>query len=162
MPKYFKILNKIGYFKAMKPLCYRKKIIMITVCTLHILLDASVMTFHKTLPGIQNKGKKWQYFVRQIVAMIVVSLMSAFQLEHTCRSLESLFLHTRPGFSWTRPGLGNVVLHDLNEGYETTLVHDVSMTILTSWRHFHVSFCQTFRRQRIREEPYRTFLDKKM
>ena len=76
---------------------------------------------------------------------------------------ENDFLHTRPGFPWTRPGLGNVIL---NEGFETTLVHDVSMTILTSfftsWRHFHVSFCQTFQHQCIREEPYRTFLDRKM
>ena len=38
------------------------------------------------------------------------------------------------------------------KGYKTTLVHDVSMTVLTSWHHFHVSFHQTFRRQCIREE----------
>ena len=49
----------------------------------------------------------------------------------------------------------------------TTLVHDVSMTILTSslmsWGHFHVSFHQTFQRQHnIKEEPNRTFLDRKM
>ena len=42
----------------------------------------------------------------------------------------TFFLHTRPGFPWTRPELGNVVLH---EGCKTTLVHDVSMTILTSF-----------------------------
>ena len=47
----------------------------------------------------------------------------------------NIFLHTRPGFPWTRPGLGNVVLH---EGYKMTLVHDVIMMILTSWRHFDV------------------------
>ena len=65
----------------------------------------------------------------------------------------------------------NVVLH---EGCKTTLVHDVSMTILTSWRHFHVltsfltswrhfhvNFRQTFPRQCIREERYRTFLIEK-
>ena len=30
-----------------------------------------------------------------------------------------------------------------------------------SWRHFHVSFHQTFPRQRIKEKPYRTFLIEK-
>ena len=48
---------------------------------------------------------------------------------------------------------------------KTTLVHDVIMTIFTFWRQFwrlDVSFRQTFRRQRIREEPYRVFLDRKM
>ena len=40
------------------------------------------------------------------------------------------FLQTWPGFLWTRLGIGNVVLH---EGFKTTLVHDVSMMILTVW-----------------------------
>ena len=43
--------------------------------------------------------------------------------------LATYFLHTRPGFPWTRPGLGNVILH---EGYNTTLLHDVSIIVLTS------------------------------
>ena len=51
-------------------------------------------------------------------------------------------------------------------GCKTTLMHDISMTILTSfltsWRQFHVSFCQTFRRQGIGEEQYQTFLDQTM
>ena len=68
---------------------------------------------------------------------------------------------TRISVNTTR--LGNVVLH---EGCKTTLVCDVSMTILTSflisWGHFHVSFRQTFRHQHIRKEPYGTFLDRKM
>ena len=42
-----------------------------------------------------------------------------------------------------------------------TPVHDISMTILTFWRHFTSVFRQTFRRQRIGEEPYRTSLDRK-
>ena len=47
-------------------------------------------------------------------------------------------------------------------GGKTTLVHDVSMIILTSLHHFHVSFCQTFRRKCVREAPYQTFLDRKI
>ena len=51
----------------------------------------------------------------------------------------------------SRLGLWNVILH---EGCTTTLVHDVSMTILMSflmsWWHFHVSFRQTFWHQRMR------------
>ena len=38
------------------------------------------------------------------------------------------------------------------------LVHDLCMTsarrFLTSWRHFHISFCRTVWRQCIREEPH--------
>ena len=65
-------------------------------------------------------------------------------------------MHTRPGFPWTRPGLGNVVLH---AGCKTTVVHDVSMMNLTScWHHFHVSFRQTFRRQRTCKRKDRTEL----
>ena len=44
-------------------------------------------------------------------------------------------------------------------GCRTTLLHDVSMTVLTFWRHFYASLGQTFRHQRIRVEPNRTFLD---
>ena len=72
-------------------------------------------------------------------------------------------------FPWTRTGLGNVVLH---EGCSTTPVHDISMTILMSFWSLDVLFDvltsfsrqlrQTFRRQRIREEPYRTFLIEKV
>ena len=50
----------------------------------------------------------------------------------------TFFLHTRPGFPWTRPGLGNVVLH---EGCKTTLVRDISMTIMMS---FFTSFSRQF------------------
>ena len=64
-----------------------------------------------------------------------------------CIPKEAAFLHTRPEFPWTRPGLGNVVLH---VGCKTTVVHDVRMTVLTSWRHVDVNFHQTFRRQRPR------------
>ena len=64
---------------------------------------------------------------------------------------KTVFLHTRPEFLWTRPGLGNVVLH---KGCKTTLVHDVRMTILTSfltsWRQFDFVFHQTFQRQRLK------------
>ena len=45
-------------------------------------------------------------------------------------SSTEVFLRTRPGFPWTWPGLGNVVLH---EGCKMTLVFDISMTILTSF-----------------------------
>ena len=45
---------------------------------------------------------------------------------------EVLFLHTRPEFPWTRPGLGNDVLH---EGCKTTLIHGVRMAV---WRQFYV------------------------
>ena len=51
--------------------------------------------------------------------------------------LKPIFLYTWQGFPWTRPGLGNVVLH---EECKTTVVHNVSMMILSSflmsWRHF--------------------------
>ena len=84
------------------------------------------------------------------------------ELPFCLRSNLLFFLHTRPGFPWTRPGLGNVVLNG-GGGVKMTLVHDVSMTIWRHcWRHFHVSFRQLFRHQRTREEPYRTFLDRKM
>ena len=51
------------------------------------------------------------------------------------------FLHTRPGFPWTRPGLGNVVLHEV---CKTTLLHDVSVKILTFWRHSWRQFPPNF------------------
>ena len=73
------------------------------------------------------------------------------------------FLHTPPGFPWTWPGQGNVILH---LSCKTTLMYDVSITILmsflTSSCHFCVILRPAFRRRRIREEPYRTFLDRKM
>ena len=75
-----------------------------------------------------------------------------------CLLQKSVFMHTQLGFPWTQPGLGNVILH----GGVRRHVHDVSMKILTSWRHFHLSFRQTFRCQRIGEELYRNFLDWKM
>ena len=64
---------------------------------------------------------------------------------------ETFFLlHTQPEFSWTRPGLGNVILHG---GCKTTLVYDVGMSF---WLHdvtfdimtsdFDVIFRQTLRR----------------
>ena len=59
---------------------------------------------------------------------------SFFYLSHgSDKGKTRFFLHTRPGFPWTRLGLGNVVL---NGGCKMTLVHDVSMTILTFWCHF--------------------------
>ena len=53
-------------------------------------------------------------------------------------------LNTRPGFPW----------------FPTD--YDIVTSFLTSWRNFHPSFCQTFQRQHIREEPNWTFLDRKM
>ena len=52
------------------------------------------------------------------------------QRQGTGKLTERTLLHTRPRFPWTWPGLGNVVLHG---GCKTTLMHDVSMTILTSF-----------------------------
>ena len=45
--------------------------------------------------------------------------------------LGNFFLHTRLGFLRTQLALGIVFLH---EGCKTTLVHDISITILTFWR----------------------------
>ena len=65
--------------------------------------------------------------------LYVDSNFSIFKIAHVCR----IFLHTRPEFPWIRPGLGNVVLH---EGCKMTLVHNVSMTILTSFWLLNVIF----------------------
>ena len=65
---------------------------------------------------------------------------------------KTFFLHTRPGMG----------VEDDSRVWRQHDDFDVLTSFMTFWRYFHVSFRQTFRRQRIREEPYRTFLDRKM
>ena len=77
---------------------------------------------------------------------------------HKCKML---FLHTRPAFLWTRPGLGNVVLHGGCKATRAWRQYDNLTSLLTSWRHFHVRFRQTFRRQRRRQSRTELFLIEK-